>query len=90
MKWISVKDKLPEPGLEVITYDPTELDKEDRIDIDTVDENGIWDYSGEAVTHWMYKPLDPESMVEARKKLLSMGEKLLNGNKTNGVTYKAE
>ena len=62
--WISVKDRLPEPFEDVLTYDG-----KCKIIINWLEEleDGIsyFAYSGKTVTHWMPLPQKPESEGDA-------------------------
>ena len=56
-KWISVENKLPEPGYEYLCYD----DENDNCDVWYYDEDGFG-YLGDtkkSVTHWQYLPKAP-------------------------------
>ena len=61
-KWISVKDTLPEPGTDVLTYVQV-ADDESRIGAAHFDRGVWWDaifnVACEAVTHWMPLPKPP-------------------------------
>jgi hypothetical protein len=59
--WISVKDRMPEEGVDVLVY----LNRKDA-DVDFVDrESGNFFYYDEGeVTHWRPLPEPPESEVE--------------------------
>lgn len=60
--WISVKDRLPEPGVRVLATHGK------YIDIASMSSSGTWGdpfdraafYSGRQVTHWMPLPKPPE------------------------------
>lgn len=61
-QWISVKDRMPDQGARVLTYDPH------RHVLDMVRVNGYWrnydaytDEKGYGVTHWMPLPTSPTS-----------------------------
>jgi hypothetical protein len=59
-EWISVKDRLPEKFVDVLSY----CDHNASFQIDCVDEKGKWyseyKYSGYTVTHWMPLPQPPK------------------------------
>lgn len=64
MKWISVKDKLPEQDVWIIYHAPGLLGSDSspqmwigKYDGSTYSRSGF--YSGK-VTHWMYAPMLPE------------------------------
>jgi hypothetical protein len=75
MKWISVKDRLPEEGKSVILYDRIvgvccgylERTSDGRIlfEPDTTGMSGDMDFYGiiDNVTHWMDKPEEPRKSV---------------------------
>jgi len=57
MEWISVKDRLPEIGVEVLIYEPGCL-----IQINFRDDDDYWDCDGvvSRITHWMPLPKPPK------------------------------
>lgn len=71
-EWISVKDRLPEIGVEVLICDVNgsngfrdvwslELDEEYG-DVCWEGKDGCW-YSPDSVTHWMSLPEPPEEVL---------------------------
>lgn len=53
--WISVKDMMPEEGVNVLVYGRVYAER-NGIDVDYVDENGDFYYYDKNVTHWMPLP----------------------------------
>lgn len=52
MEWISVKDRFPEPGVEVFAYG--RFNHQDYVLIDMYDNyTSDWHNLGSSVTHWM-------------------------------------
>jgi len=65
MCWISVKDRLPEENMEVLTYSEKEYLVDYIIYADNVVKSYIWarelwDDNSTNVTHWMKLPKKPE------------------------------
>lgn len=64
-KWISVKDRLPEKGQQVLAYNPT--DKEEPFWVDYLFLNANkelrWDMGVNEVTHWMPLPESPKEKL---------------------------
>jgi len=64
MKWISVEDRLPKMGLNVLTFNPMNSDEyEVEVDctIDDFESKTRWDWGGvDEVTHWMPLPDPPK------------------------------
>jgi len=68
MEWISVKDRLPEEGKEVLSINVNDIYPEYRIDytveFDNIDQPYIWARrllrEMDKVTHWMPLPKPPE------------------------------
>ena len=66
-EWISVKDRMPEEGVDVLVYGDIYLNRKGA-DIDFVDkESGNFFYYDEGeVTHWRPLPEPPESAAPDR------------------------
>jgi hypothetical protein len=68
LKWMPVKESLPEPGQEVFMYVNYELDGQRRTNLEYgYNDNGTWRghrsvYSPGFVTHWMPIPKYPEEV----------------------------
>jgi hypothetical protein len=61
-EWISVKDRMPEEGVEVLIYGNIYFANRKSIDVDYVDKSGDFFYFDEGkVTHWRPLPDPPES-----------------------------
>jgi hypothetical protein len=59
-EWISVKDRMPEEGVEVLVYGDIYLNRKGA-DVDFVDKSGNFFYYDEGeVTHWMPLPMPPK------------------------------
>lgn len=61
--WISVEERLPEPGVLVLIFVPADDYSAGGIDTDVRNENGDWYESEELATHWMPLPAAPVSRV---------------------------
>lgn len=61
MDWISVKDRLPEPLVDVLAYRPIRSPSRRCITIEHVTEGSHWlfDWLG-SVSHWMPLPAPPK------------------------------
>ena len=66
-EWISVKDRMPEEGVDVLVYGYIYLNRK-GVDVDFVDrESGNFFYYDEGeVTHWRPLPDPPESEVDIK------------------------
>lgn len=65
MDWISVKDRLPEPLVDVLTLHVDEITGKPEIAIEWVDREGEWVYNHlGSVTHWMPLPAPPKEEAE--------------------------
>lgn len=62
--WISVKDRMPKEGVNVLVYGRVYSER-NGIDVDYVDENGDFYYYNKNVTHWQYLPEPPEREDDA-------------------------
>lgn len=60
-KWISVKDRLPEPKKDVLVY--SEIEHPHKIRVDFLKASGQW-FNSFHVTHWMSLPQPPEKENE--------------------------
>ena len=67
-EWISVKDRMPEEGVDVLVYGYIYLDRK-GVDVDFVDgESGnFFYYDDGGVTHWRPLPEPPESEDDAER-----------------------
>lgn len=71
MKWISVKDRLPEQGVFVLAYRPDAcFDKQKVTKLNRFRVAGAeWSFGGiEMVTHWMPLPEPPKPPVKTLNK----------------------
>lgn len=57
-KWVSVEERLPEPGVQVFVYPPGPLP------IRWVKDGGEWFFDAIPVTHWQPLPEPPQSEGE--------------------------
>lgn len=64
-EWISVKDRLPEPHIEVLTFDMGQFNhiSVDCLD-DIIDGNSFFAQAGGSITHWMPLPEPPGYFVD--------------------------
>lgn len=61
MDWISVKDRLPEPLVDVLAFHVDEISGEREISIEWVNHEKEWIYHHLGpVTHWMPLPEPPK------------------------------
>lgn len=84
-EWISVKDRLPEPGENVLTHDPGLVR---GFDINRIGERtGRWVTSYSSITHWMPLPPPPVPKLTAKEALReAVGILCLMANRECGGT----
>ncbi len=60
MKWISVKDRLPENNVEVLTYGKSDIEIENFLNSVFYFHDDGCDFPDMTITHWMPLPKPPE------------------------------